>query len=111
MKDLIFITAHCPSEEQERALERCIDSVSKSGYHIALLSHTHIPFHIQKKCNFYFYDYLNDTSEDVDLLPPGFFFSFGEQNHKIHFFHKKLLWVCNLQNVFNRITNCNQFWI
>ena len=88
MKDLIFITAHCPSEEQERALERCIDSVSKSGYHIALLSHTHIPFHIQKKCNFYFYDYLNDTSEDVDLLPPGFLFSFGDKIIKSIFFVK-----------------------
>jgi len=27
MEDLIFITAHCPTEEQERALERCVESV------------------------------------------------------------------------------------
>jgi hypothetical protein len=27
MKDLIFITAYCPTEEQEKALEKCVDSV------------------------------------------------------------------------------------
>jgi len=68
MKDLIFITAHCPTEEQERFLEKCVDSVIKTGYHILLISHTHIPIHIQKKCQYYFYDYLNETSDDYDLL-------------------------------------------
>ena len=48
MKDLILITAYCPTEEQVVALEKCIDSVLKCGNHIALISHTHIPIHIQK---------------------------------------------------------------
>ena len=68
MKDLVVITAHCPTEVQEKMLENCINSVVGLGYHILLLSHTHIPIHIQKKCNYYFYDYLNDVTQDDDLL-------------------------------------------
>lgn len=68
MKDLIFITAYCPTTEQLESLEKCIDSVKKTGYHLLLVSHTHIPIHIQKKCQYYFYDYLNDTSDDYNLL-------------------------------------------
>ena len=68
MKNLIVVTANCPTEEQEKSLDRCIDSVLDSGCHVALISHTHVPIHIQKKCNYYFYDYLNDTSDDVSLL-------------------------------------------
>ena len=68
MKDLVFITAYCPTDEQINALERCVNSVIDSNHHVALISHTHIPIHIQKKCNYYFYDYNNDVSEDVNLL-------------------------------------------
>lgn len=68
MKDLIFITAYCPTKEQEAALEKCIDSVLKCGNHILLISHTHISTHIQNKCQYYFYDYLNETSDDYNLL-------------------------------------------
>jgi hypothetical protein len=69
MKDLIFITAYCPTEEQELFLEKCVDSVIKTGHHILLISHTHIPIHIQKKCQYYFYDYLNETSDNYELFP------------------------------------------
>ena len=68
MNDLIVITAHCPTELQEKMVEDSIDSVIGLGYHVLLISHTHIPIHIQKKCNYYFYDYLNDVNQDDDLL-------------------------------------------
>ena len=68
MDDLIVITAHCPTEQQEKMLEKCVDSVLNLNYHVALISHTHIPIHIQKKCNYYFYDYHNDINYDDDLL-------------------------------------------
>jgi len=68
MKDLVIITAHCTSEEQEKMLERCIDSVINLNHHVLLISHTHIPIHIQKKCNYYFYDYFNDINHDDELL-------------------------------------------
>ena len=68
MKDLIFVTAYCPTTEQIERLEKCVDSVIKTGHHILLISHTHIPIHIQKKCQYYFYDYLNETSDDYNLL-------------------------------------------
>ena len=73
MKDLIFITAYCPTEEQIVSLEKCIDSVLKCGNHIALISHTHIPIHIQKKCQYYVYDYLNEISDDYNLFGNNFF--------------------------------------
>ena len=68
MKDLIFITAYCPTEEQEKILEKCVDSVLRCGKHIALISHSHIPIHIQKKCQYYVYDYNNEISEDYSLF-------------------------------------------
>jgi hypothetical protein len=73
MKDLILITAYCPSDEQIEALEKCLESVKKTGYHILLVSHTHIPIHIQKKCHYYIYDYLNDVSDDYNLFGDNFF--------------------------------------
>ena len=54
MKDLIFITAYCPTEEQEKVLEKCVDSVLECGKHIALISHSHIPIHIQKNVSIMF---------------------------------------------------------
>jgi len=68
MKDLIFITAYCPTEEQEKQLEKCVDSVLECGKHIAIISHSHIPIHIQKKCQYYVYDYNNDISVDYSLF-------------------------------------------
>lgn len=88
MSDLIFITAHCPTEEQELELERCINSVQNKGFDIALLSHTHIPIHLQKKCQFYFFDYLNDVSDDVGLMSyNNFIFDKGETLYS-RFFQK-----------------------
>ena len=73
MRDLICVTAYCPTEEQEAALEKCIDSVLKCGNHVALISHTHISIHIQKKCQYYVYDYLNEISDDHNLFGGNFF--------------------------------------
>jgi hypothetical protein len=87
MKDLIFITAYCPTEEQERALERCVDSVLKCEKHVALISHTHVPIHIQKKCQFYVYDYNNEISDDYNLLGHNHF-RFGNQIIQSRFFNK-----------------------
>jgi hypothetical protein len=73
MNDLIFVTAYCPTEEQEVALEKGINSVLKCGKHIALISHTHISIHIQKKCQYYVYDYNNEISDDYNLFGDNFF--------------------------------------
>jgi hypothetical protein len=87
MKDLIFISAYCPTEEQEIMLEKCINSVLECGKHIALVSHSHVPIHIQKKCHYYVYDYKNEISEDYDLL--GYmYFEFGNSKIKSRFFNK-----------------------
>jgi len=88
MEDLILITAYCETEKQEEVLNRCVDSVSKLGFHILLISHSHIPTHIQKKCNYYFYDYNNDVSEDHNLLG-HFTFNFSNKIINSRFFIKK----------------------
>ena len=87
MKDLILITAYCPTEEQERVLEKCVDSVLECGKHIVLVSHSHIPIHIQKKCQYYLYDYNNEISDDYNLLAYNNF-RFGNQKIYSRFFHK-----------------------
>ena len=87
MKDLIVVTAYCPTEEQEELLNKCIDSIRKFGYDILLLSHTHIPTHIQKKCNYYFYDYNNDVSDDYNLIGHQSF-NIGDRTIQSRFFHK-----------------------
>jgi hypothetical protein len=87
MKDLIFISAHCPTEEQEEILERCVDHVLECGKHIVLVSHTHVPIHIQKKCQYYVYDYNNEISEDYNLLGHHHF-KFGNHRIQSRFFNK-----------------------
>jgi hypothetical protein len=88
MKDLIFITAYCPTEEQERVLEKCVDSVMKCNKHVALISHSHIPIHIQKKCQYYVYDYNNDVVEDYNLMGYYHFFSSDKKIINSRFFIK-----------------------
>lgn len=68
MNDLIFVTAHCPTEEHEKMLERCLNSISETNKDILLISHTHVPIHLQKKCKYYFYDHFNDINHEDDLL-------------------------------------------
>ena len=87
MKDLIFITAYCPTEKQEQLLEKCVDSVINCGFHIAVISHSHIPIHIQKKCNYYVYDYNNDVSDDYNLLGNDHFI-FSNKRIESKFFSK-----------------------
>ena len=87
MKDLIFISAYCPTEEQEKVLERCVNHVLECGKHIVLISHTHVPIHIQKKCQYYVYDYNNEISDDYNLLGHQHF-KFGNQIIQSRFFNK-----------------------
>jgi hypothetical protein len=87
MDDLIFVSAYCPTEEQEKLLEKCIDSLIPTNKHILLVSHTHIPIHIQKKCHYYVYDYNNEVSEDPNLLGFSSFY-FGDSRIQSIFFSK-----------------------
>jgi len=68
MRELIVVTTYFTEEHQIKELEKCIDSVQGIGRDIALISHSHVPIHIQKKCQYYFYDHLNETSDDLNLI-------------------------------------------
>lgn len=64
-----------------------MDSVLKCGVHVTLISHSHVPIHIQKKCQFYVYDYNNEISDDYNLLGHNHF-RFGNQRIQSRFFNK-----------------------
>lgn len=65
--DLIFVTAHCPTKEQEDRLRLCVDNLIIEGFDLAIISHTHIPLDIQQKCQYYIYDQFNELVDDEDL--------------------------------------------
>ena len=67
MKDLILITAFTPTPQYEEILENTILSVKETGFDILLINHSHTSSRIQKLCQYYFYDHLNDVSEDPNL--------------------------------------------
>ena len=67
MKDLILITAYTPTPQHEELLKRAILSVKKIGFDILLVSHSHTPLEIQKLCQYYFYDHINDVTDEVDF--------------------------------------------
>lgn len=83
--DLIFVTAYCPTQEQIDRLSECIDSLPNDEFDIALISHSHIPLNIQKKCQYYIYDHLNDLSDDEELRHFEYHYS------KNHILKSKLL--------------------
>ena len=67
MKDLILIGAHCPDDERERLLNKCVDSLLnvKDDFDILITSHTVIPEYISKKVDYVFYDKKNDLITDM----------------------------------------------
>lgn len=66
-RDLIFVTAYCPTKEQLDRLSECVDSLPRDNFDIALISHSHIPLEIQQKCHYYIFDHLNELSDDIEL--------------------------------------------
>ena len=87
MKDLILITAYTPTPQHEELLERAILSVKKVGFDILLVSHSHTPLNIQKMCQYYFYDHLNDVTDNVDFRHFEYF-SFPEFQIQSKYFTK-----------------------
>jgi len=78
MKDLILIGAHCPDDEREKLLNKCIDSLlsCKDEYDILICSHTEIPSYITKKVDYVFYDKNNDLIYDLNYLNQPWFSPF-----------------------------------
>lgn len=75
MKDLILIGAHCPDEEREFLLNKCVDALqsSKNDFDILICSHTEIPSYISKKVDYVFYDKNNDLITDLKYLNQPWF--------------------------------------
>jgi hypothetical protein len=69
MKDIILITAYCPSFKQENILRNLIQSIDKKLYDIAIVSHLPIPISIQNETKYYFYDSENILTDDLDFKP------------------------------------------
>lgn len=75
MKDLILITAYCPDEHRENILRNLVNSLLKfkNTFDTLIVSHTPIPFDIQNKVNYCFYDSKNEILTDWDLLNQPWF--------------------------------------
>jgi len=75
MKDLILITAYCPDEHRENILRNLVNSLLKfkDTFDTLIVSHTPIPFDIQNKVNYCFYDSKNEILTDWDLLNQPWF--------------------------------------
>jgi hypothetical protein len=82
MKDLILITAYCPDDYRENVLRDLVNSLHKfkEKYDTMIVSHTAIPYDIQKKVNYCFYDSKNEILTDWDLLNQPWF---GPGNSRI----------------------------
>jgi hypothetical protein len=78
MKELILIGAHCPDDEREQLLDKCVDSLQdcKNDYDILICSHTEIPTYISKKVDYVFYDKNNDLITDLKYLNQPWFSPF-----------------------------------
>ena len=104
MKDLIFVTAFCPTEEQIERLRRCINLLSAAkGFDLALISHTHVPIDIQKNCKYYIYDHLNELDDDDKLLH---FEYYSDENFylKSKFFRKTPFYGFSIYRMFSQIS-------
>jgi len=69
MKDIILITAYCPSFKQENILRNLIQSIDKKLYDISVVSHLPLPISIQKETQYCFYDSENILTDDLDFKP------------------------------------------
>lgn len=69
MKDVILITAYCPSFKQENILRNLIQSIDKELYDICIVSHLPLPVSIQNETKYCFYDSENILIEDLDFKP------------------------------------------
>jgi len=69
MKDVVLITAYCPSFKQENTLRNLIQSIDKELYDICIVSHLPLPISIQNETKYCFYDSENILIEDLDFKP------------------------------------------
>jgi hypothetical protein len=58
MKDVVLITAYCPSFKQENTLRNLIQSIDKELYDICIVSHLPLPISIQNgtKTNYFMHE-------------------------------------------------------
>ncbi len=74
-KDLIVISAYCPTESKERKLSELVDRVQdlRNLFDILVVSHSPISKEIQNKIDHFYYDSNNDLLEDFDLRYLGWY--------------------------------------
>lgn len=91
MKDLIFITAYCPDEKRETILRNLVNSLNNftDKFDIMVISHTPIPFDIQKKVDICIFDKKNEILTDWDLLNQPWFNPNDERRIQSSFLSKK----------------------
>ena len=74
-KDLIVISAYCPTKSKQKKLSDLIDKLDniRDKFDVIVVSHSPIKNKIQKKLDHFYYDKKNPLSDDLDLRYLGWF--------------------------------------
>jgi len=75
MKDLILITAFCPTKEKEETLKRLVSFLNRYGdlYDIMIISHSNIDSSIIDMCDYFVYDKENLLLTEDEYRPKMWF--------------------------------------
>jgi len=84
-KDIILISAYCPSIQKMDKLRKLVNQlqVFKEKYDILIVSHTEIAIDIQNKVNLFLYDKKNELLTDWDLINQPWFSPGDGQDRRI----------------------------
>ena len=66
MKDLICITAHCPTEEKRKILYNLVSSLQtiREDFDLIVISHTPVTFDVQENVDWVIFDKDNEILKD-----------------------------------------------
>lgn len=69
LKDLIVVSAHCPTPSKEEKLENLIDKLQglRNNFDVLVVSHSPVKKEIQEKVDHFYYDSNNEILRDFDL--------------------------------------------
>lgn len=81
MKDLILITAYCPTFEKIKVLHNLLKDLEnfRDKYDVMLCSHTKVDRLLQEYCDYYFYSKDNDVLTDIQYLQNGWVAPWGKK--------------------------------
>lgn len=102
-RDLIFVTAYCPTQQQLIRLRQCLNRLSIEGFDLAVISHSPLPIDIQQKCKWYLYDSENELIWDEDYRHFEWYFG-DEWSIQTKYFKKTPFYGLAIYRMFSLIS-------